>query len=140
MTQLAVILVRGWVKLPQSIEDTLNMLKLRRKNACVVVESTPANRGMILKVKDYVTWGEVTPDLFKQLVEKHAQEANRVTDRKKKYEYTVLKIGSKTYKPYFHLHPPRHGFGRKGIKVGFNAGGALGYRAEKINDLIARML
>ena len=40
----------------------------------------------------------------------------------------------------FRLNPPRGGFERKGIKVSFNSGGALGYRGEKINSLIKKML
>ena len=43
-------------------------------------------------------------------------------------------------KPFFRLNPPVKGFDRKGIKVPFSLGGALGYRKEKINDLIKRMV
>jgi large subunit ribosomal protein L30 len=38
------------------------------------------------------------------------------------------------------LHPPRGGYERKGIKISFNLGGALGYRGDKINKLISKML
>ena len=40
-------------------------------------------------------------------------------------------------KPLFRLHPPRKGY--EGIKRSFKEGGALGYRAEKINTLLRRM-
>ena len=40
-------------------------------------------------------------------------------------------------KPLFRLHPPRKGY--EGIKRSFKEGGALGYRAEKINALLRRM-
>ena len=43
-------------------------------------------------------------------------------------------------KNFFRLSPPVKGFDRKGIKVQFSLGGALGYRKEKINDLIKRMV
>ena len=43
-------------------------------------------------------------------------------------------------KPYFRLHPPIKGFERKGIKMPFKKGGALGDREVKICDLILRML
>ena len=43
-------------------------------------------------------------------------------------------------KKMINLHPPRGGFERKGIKIPFKVGGALGYRGEKISDLIKRML
>jgi large subunit ribosomal protein L30 len=44
----------------------------------------------------------------------------------------------KDVKPLFRLSPPKKGY--EGIKRGFGAGGALGYRGEKINDLISRMI
>src|SRR3989344_4075280 len=40
----------------------------------------------------------------------------------------------------FRLKPPVGGFERKGVKIPFSLGGALGYRKEKINDLIIKML
>ena len=43
-------------------------------------------------------------------------------------------------KSFFRLLPPKKGFERKGIKVPFSLGGALGYRKEDINNLIERML
>jgi len=42
-------------------------------------------------------------------------------------------------KPFFRLNPPVKGFGA-GVKVPFSLGGALGYRKDKINELIKRML
>ena len=34
----------------------------------------------------------------------------------------------------------KKGYGRKGIKTPFSKGGALGYRGDKINDMIQRMM
>lgn len=138
---LAIVLVRGTVKTPRQIIDTLLMLRLYRKNHVVVVPNTPAYQGMIDTVKDYVTWGEIDEPTYKELISKRGEEyLGRLNDAKNKYAYKTLEVGSKKYKPYFRLNPPRKGFGRKGVKVGFNAKGALGYRGEKINDLIQRML
>jgi large subunit ribosomal protein L30 len=39
----------------------------------------------------------------------------------------------------FRLHPPSKGFKGK-IKRGYGSGGELGYRGEKINELLRRML
>jgi large subunit ribosomal protein L30 len=139
--KFAVVLVRGKVGLPQPVKDTLLMLKLNRKNTCVVVEINPINKGMLMKVKDYVTWGEITEETFKGLIKKRGKEyKGRTSDSKGKYTFKTLDIDGKKYKRYFTLNPPRKGFGRKGIKVAFKVGGALGYRADKMNDLIARML
>lgn len=140
-TKIAVILVRGKVNLNEKLKDTLNMLNLPRKNSCIIIENTPTNMGMIKKVKDYITWGEIDEETYKELISKRGEEfLGRTTDSKQKYSYNFVEIDGKKYKPTFCLNPPRKGFGRKGIKVAFKVGGALGYRAEKINDLIKRML
>lgn len=139
--KIAAILVRGMVKTPQPIKDTLAMLRLKRKNHCVVVADTPANRGMFNKVTDYITWGEVSADIYAQLVHRRGIEyQGRLTDSKGKYKYKVLEENGKKYKPYFRLSPPRKGFEWKGIKIHYQASGALGYRGEKMNDLILRMI
>ena len=43
-------------------------------------------------------------------------------------------------KQFFKLSPPVKGFERMGIKKPFSLGGSLGYRKEKINELLARMM
>jgi len=140
-SKLVVVLVRGTVNVTQPVKDTLKMLKLSRKNHCVVLENNSVNLGMINKVKDYITWGELDENTFKELMEKRGEEyKGRLKDFKEKFSYNFFEFNGKKYKPYFRLNPPRKGFGRKGIKMAFKVGGALGNRAEKINDLIKRML
>ncbi len=140
-TKVAIVLVRGHIDLPQPVRDTLKMLKLTRKNFCAVVEDNAVYRGMIKKVKDYVTYGEITEEMFAKLVKARGEIfLGRTTDAKGKYSYATLKFNGKDYKKYFRLNPPRKGFGRKGIKMSFKVGGALGNRGDKINDLIERML
>ena len=68
--KLAIVLVRGVVGVAQPVKDTLSLLRLHKKNYCVVVDNNPVNIGMIKKVKDYVTWGEIDENTFKELVEK----------------------------------------------------------------------
>lgn len=139
--RLAIIKIRGSVDTPQQIRDTFALLKLFRKNHATVVPDTITFRGMINKVKDYATWGEINEETFQELVKKRGEEfKGRTSDSKQKYTYKCLDLNGKKYKSYFRLNPPRKGFERKGIKIGFQAGGALGYRGEKINDLIKRML
>ena len=139
--KLVVVLVRGLIDLSQEIKDTLRMLRLTRKNHCVVVDDTPSVHGMVVKVKDCVTFGPLSSETFAKLVEKRGVEfLGRKTDRQKAYSYDMIAYNGKDYLPYFRLSPPRKGFGRKGIKIAFGVGGALGNRGEKINDLIERML
>lgn len=140
--KLAVVLVRGRVGNRAEVNETLDHLNLARKNYAIVVEDTPIIRGMIQVVKDGVTWGEIDDQTYQLLIEKRGEEyQGRETDQagKIQYHHTIVFQGKK-YKKYFRLNPPRKGFGRKGIKVAFRAGGALGYRGEKINDLLRRML
>ena len=138
--KLAIIRIRGITGIEKSIKDTLNMLCLYHNNYCVVVSDKLL--GMIKKVKDYVTWGEINDETYKLLVEKRGEEyKGRITDTKKKINYKkFIIINNKKYKKYFRLNPPRGGFERKGIKVPFTKSGALGYRKEKINDLIKKMV
>ena len=112
---IGVVRVRGLIGTDKPTEATLRRLHLYRKNFCSVIEDTASNRGMLNKLKDLATWGEVT-------------------------EETVKLLKQKTNKPFFRLNSPRKGFGRKGIKKAFSTGGALGERKDKINDLIQRML
>jgi large subunit ribosomal protein L30 len=139
--KIAVVLVRGLVNVTHAIKDTLAMLKLTRKNTCIVVDNNPTMLGMIKKAKDYVTWGEISEETYKELVAKRGVlYLGPIQDSKKKYNYKTLEIEGKHYKPYFRLNPPSKGFGRKGIKMPFNKGGGLGPRSDKMNDLILRML
>ena len=120
--KIAVIRVRGNIGLKTEIKDTLKMLNLHRSNFCAVVPKNDSYLGMIKKVKDYVTYGELDDETYKLLSEKRGE-----------------KKGDKL-KPFFRLSPPKKGFGRKGIKIHFSKGGTLGYRGAKINELIKRMI
>jgi large subunit ribosomal protein L30 len=131
--KIAVVLIRGLAGVTKSVKDTLLMLNLTRKNNCVVIDNTAINKGMLKKVKDYVTWGNIDDETFKELVDKRGK---LILGRQRK----SLEFAGKKYKKYFTLNPPRKGFGRKGIKMAFKIGGALGDREEKINNLIKRMI
>ena len=140
--RVAVIKIRGAVAARINIKDTFGMLRLYRKNYCVVVENNPCYLGMIRKIKDYVTWGEIEDDTYESLIEKKGElYKGRETDAKGKIKYKkFVEINGKKIKPFFRLPPPKKGFGRNGIKTVFSKGGALGYRGAKINELIKRML
>jgi len=139
--KFAVVLIRGLARVRKPIKDTLLMLKLGKKNQCVIIDDTPMNAGMLNKAKDYLAWGHISDETYKLLVEKKGKlYSGRATDLKGKYHYKTLNFSGKYYLPYFNLNPPKKGFGIRGIKVAYNAGGSLGNRGEKINDLIKRMI
>ena len=125
--KIAVIRIRGSIGTKQPVKDTFKMMRLYRKNYCVVVEETASNKGMINKIKDYVTWGYIDDETLKVLKEKRGEK-------------TKTKEGKEVEKPFFRLLPPIGVFERKGIKMPFSLGGVLGNRKEKINDIIKRMI
>ena len=122
---VALIRIRGEVGVTKTIKDTLNILKLYKKNFCTVHKAVPSTMGMIKKAKDYITWGEISEEVLKELIDKRGEPNPQ---------------DSKRTKPFFRLHPPRGGYGRKGVKQPFSVGGALGCRGDKINDLIRKMI
>lgn len=99
--------------------------------------------GMLKKVKDYVTWGEVDDAMVDALFEKRGEEyKGRLTDAagKIKYDSRYVTHNGKKYKRFFRLHNPLGGFSRGGIKVPFTLGGVLGNRGEKMAILLKKML
>lgn len=156
MKRVAVIRIRGEVHVDRDVLTTLKMLRLFKKHNCVIVPDTPHYIGMINKVKDHVTWGEIDEPTLKLLLEKRARLVGK---HKLTNEYLKDKLkvdvdhlakeifsGSKEIKDipgmklFFKLHPPLHGFESGGIKKPFSLGGSLGYRKETINDLLRRMI
>ncbi|NJE03613.1 50S ribosomal protein L30 [Thermococcus sp. MV11] len=155
MAKLALIRLRSGIRARGEVRDTLAMLRLHRINHLVLVDDTPSYRGMVQKVKDYITWGEIDKETLAKLIRKRGRLIGNkpVTDEyvKEKLGMTIEEFAEKVVngemkltdlpniKPVFRLHPPRGGL--KGSKKrSFREGGALGYRGEKINELIERML
>ncbi|WP_010479049.1 50S ribosomal protein L30 [Thermococcus zilligii] len=155
MTKLALIRLRSGIRAKGEVRDTLAMLRLHRVNHLVIIDDTPSYNGMIQKVKDYITWGEINKETLAELIRKRGRLiGNRpVTDEyvKEKLGITIDEFAEKiingemkltdlpNIKPVFRLHPPRGGL-KDSKKRSFKEGGALGYRGEKINELIERML
>ncbi len=107
----AVVRIRGRVDVSKEIEDTLKMLKLTRIYRMRIVDDKLIP--MVKKVKDFVTWGEVSDEFISEL------------NKKRKNKNGV-----------YALNPPRKGL--KSSKMAFPKGD-LGYRGNKIEDFIKRM-
>ena len=138
----AVIRVRGSVGL-KDIKTTLVMLRLHRKMHCVLVKENDCMKGMLQKVKDYVTWGEIDDDVLLSLIEKRGRksaskrlEIKEVEEISKKAK-EIQKIPEEI-EPVFRLSPPSKGF-KKSIKQHY-PNGELGYRGKEINELLKRMI
>lgn len=120
---IAVIRIKGMIGIRKDVAETLHRLRLRKKYVCVVLEKpTKEQLGMLKKVKDFVAYGEIDAETYKELKDKRGQKDSTTGE----------------LKPFFRLHPPRKGIeSKKHFGVGK---GVLGNNREKINDLIRRML
>ena len=151
----AAIRVRGHSGVRGDIEDTMRMLRLTRANHCVVLPETPEIKGMLMKAKDYITWGEVSEETLARMIKFRGRLIGDkpIDDDVVKGNTPFGSImalakgivnGETKYsdmsgvKPLFRVSPIEAGY--EGVKRGFGAGGALGYRGEEINDLISRMI
>ena len=140
----AIIRIRGKNHVRKPVEDTFKMLRLNRKMHCVLLEDTPINKGMIQKVKDWSTFGEINDETLKALIAKRGRKVGdvRLTSDEVEVVFQEVKTGKKLkdtmIKPVFRLTPPSGGF-KKSIKTHFPRG-ELGGRGEKINELIKRMI
>ncbi|MBS3064251.1 MAG: 50S ribosomal protein L30 [DPANN group archaeon] len=152
---LVVIRVRGEVGLHQDTKRTFDMLRLRKKHACVVVNFSNA-KSMIKKIKDFTTFGEIDKETLVKLLRTRGRIAGNtpLTEEflkaKTKYDFEefadAILEGKISFndvpglKPFFRLQPPKGGFERAGIKRGYGQGGVLGYRAKDINKLLGKMI
>jgi len=153
---LLVIRTRGNVRVRPQIEDGLKKLRLGRNHSAIVVKNTQSMRGMINRVKDYVTWGEIDSDIAEILVSKRGRLSGnrRLSDEyvKEHSEYKSMKEFSESLaageaklsdveglKPLFRLSPPSGGYRGK-ISDPIKKGGVLGYRGPDINNLAKRMI
>ncbi len=153
MAKLAVVRIRGSVRGMKDADETMRMLGITRIHHCVVVDDTPSVKGMLQKAKDYISWGEIKPDVLEHLLRKRG----RLVGDKKLDESVVKASGFSSIKDFaeaifsgkakissvsglkkvFRLSPPSGGF--KSTKRAFKDLGDLGYRGELINNLLMRM-
>lgn len=154
--RIAVIRISGRTGLKKDIKDTLNMMRLYNKCTCTVLPNTSNITGMINKVKECTTWGEIDEETLNLLLTKRGKLARKkkLTDEytKEKLKVPISDFTKKIMKfelelkelpglkLFFKLSPPRGGFEKGGIKKQFAQGGVVGYRKDRINDLLKRMI
>jgi large subunit ribosomal protein L30 len=137
---IAVVRIRGLIGVKHDIKRTLNKLMLYKKNYCVVIPNNKSYSGMVQKIKDYVTWGDIDEIIYDELLEKRAEDFKGKFFANEETRSGVAHVKNRKIKKFFRLNSPKKGYGKRGIKVPFNSGGALGYRGKGINDLIKRMV
>ena len=140
---IGIVLIRGTIGTRPDVRETLKRLNLTRKNSVVFVEDVPHVRGMIRVVKDYVTYGTVTDETVKAVLEARGETPAVRTPRVPGRTGTTnvrsgTVLGTEVRLP-IRLSPPRKGFERKGIKQPFSHGGALGERTN-MDELLTRMI
>ena len=152
---LAAVRIRGVIRARRKARETLQMLRLIRTNHAVLIDDRSSYIGMLRQAQSFVTWGEASKETVVTLLRKRGRLAG---DKKLTDEY-AQKAGYKSLeelaeaihncsveywklpgtRPVFRLHPPSKGFKGK-TKKAYGAGGETGYRGEKINELIQRMM
>lgn len=154
MGKLAVVKLRSDINARGEVRDTLKLIGLTRVNHCVILDDGPSYLGMLKKVKDYVTWGEINAETLTRLLKRRGMLAGgrRLSDevvRSKTKFQSIAELASAIVegrvgrdeiafvKKVFRLRPPSGGFRSTKRPVGDL--GDLGYRGAKINELINRM-
>ncbi len=151
--RVAVVRVRGSVGTKGEVEDTLGKLRLTRVNHCVVLANSPQNMGMVKKCSNYITWGEIDPSTLALMLGKRGRAPGNArigsdelrSSGFESFEDFAEKVCNfecelnalKCMKPVFRLHPPTKGY--RHVKKPYPKG-ALGYRGERINELLRRMV
>jgi large subunit ribosomal protein L30 len=156
MVALAIVRIRGHMRINHEIAETMERLNLTRANHCVIVPQTDEVQGMVQKVKDYCTFGPVSAAEIESLIRTRGRLVGDkpVTDE---YLKTATKLGGikdvaaaieagkvkwskvEGVKPMFRLNPPKKGF-KGGTKRSYRAHGSLGDRGKAMPELIARMI
>lgn len=148
---IAIIRLRGPSGMSYENEYTLKLLNLKRANHATILNFSKNLIGILRKVNGFITWGEINKEtLFKllskksnltlEMIEKAGYKSlEELVNSLHKGEINISKLKKIGFKPIFRLHPSSHGF-KKSIKRKIKTNGEAGYRGEKINDLLNRMI
>ncbi len=151
---IAIIRIRGSTGIKPFAEKTAELLNLNRINHMVLFPESDSINGMLSRVKDYVTWGEIDTETLELLL----KDRVLLKGRKKLTEDYIKSLGYSSIselamalsenkikikdledvKPVIRLNPPKGGY--EAIQKPFHQKGSAGYRGSKINDLIRRMI
>jgi large subunit ribosomal protein L30 len=140
-----VVRMKGTVNTPYWARTTLDLLHLDKRFRATIIPAKDNTKGMLDKIKHYVSWQEIDVPTTKELLEKKARKEGykklttediaklgfKNTDdlAQSLVEGTTILSKLKTVKPWFALSPPRGGFNRKTKKM-YGEGGILGNHKE----------
>lgn len=140
-----VVRMRGTVNVPHWARTTLDLLHLDKKFRATIIPAKDNTKGMLDKIKHYVSWQELDVSTTKELLEKKARKGDyqKITTEdiaklgfknsddlaKSLVEGTTSLSKLKPLKPWFALAPPKNGFKRNTKKM-YGEGGILGSHKE----------
>jgi large subunit ribosomal protein L30 len=146
---ICILRVRGSIGVRRDVKEAMRFMHLTRVNHCVVTNMNPTLEGALHKVKDYVTWGEISTETLAKLIEDRGKRAGNIPITReflKEHGFEDFLSLAKAMengdtldgmKPVFRLSPPRKGY--ENTKRSFAEGGSLG-RRENMDELINRMV
>ncbi|MDE1726257.1 MAG: 50S ribosomal protein L30 [Thaumarchaeota archaeon] len=145
-----VVRMKGTINVPHWANTTLDLLHLDKRFRATIVPERDNTKGMLNKIKHYVSWQEIDVTVAKELLEKKA----RKNGYRKITSEDIEKLGFKNtddlaksladgaialskltpLKPWFALAPPRHGFKRSTKKM-YGEGGILGSHKQLLEQV-----
>lgn len=145
-----VIRMKGTINVPHWANTTLDLLHLDKRFRATIVPERDNTKGMLDKIKHYVSWQVIDITTAKELLEKRARKEGyrkltsedieklgfKNTDdlAKSLVDGAVALSKLKPLKPWFALSPPRHGFKRSTKKM-YGEGGILGNHKELLTQV-----
>lgn len=142
---IAAVRIRGRVKVPKKIKDTLYLLRLRHKYVCSIYKESKEILGMLEKVKYYIAYGNIKEETLISLIKKRGRKKGnrKLNEEEVNRAMKLVKEGKGLkeigfLKPFFRLNPPKGGF-KKSTKQLYPKG-TLGFIGNEINKLIVSML
>jgi len=141
------IRIKGIPSVPKDIEKTLHLLRLRQKFSATLLQENEITQGMLKKVHAYVAYGKIDKETLKELILKRGRllgnkliqiDAKNIDNFAESLIAGKARLQDMKLKPFFRLHPPRHGFKKSTLTL--YPRGTLGNHNEKINELLRRML
>ena len=140
-----IVRMKGTVNVPYWADTTMDLLHLDKRFRATIIPEKDNTKGMLDKIKHYVSWQEIDVTTTKELLEKKARKEGyrkitaddvaklgfKSTDELAKSiaEGTTTLSKLKPLKPWFALSPPIHGFKRNTKKM-YGEGGILGSHKE----------
>lgn len=137
---ILVIRIHGMVNMKGNLEETMSRLRLRRKLVATVIdEKNKVDMGMLLDIKEFVTYGSIDSAMLKRIVLARGETltGKKVAEKDADKIVAGIEKGDWKIKKFFRLHPPVKGF-RKSTKQLVPIG-ILGHNKE-ISKLVERML